>query len=62
MNKQKTNGHTEITEKIARLEKEVENLQPNGSCKNVRRDADVLLAKIRKLKEKQELHLEQQEI
>ena len=62
MNKQKENGHATITRKIEELERQVEILKPNGSCKDVRRDADVLLAKIRKLKEKQQLRLEQQEI
>ena len=53
------NGHAEIQKRIDKLEEEVKELKPNGSCRQVRLEADALLAKIEKLKERQ---LEQQEI
>jgi len=56
------NGHAntaEIKAKIKKLEEEVADLQPNGSCHDVRKHVDRLLVKIQLLKEQQ---LEQKEI
>ena len=51
MNKIDTESNSYIKEKIKELEQEVEELKPNGSCKNVKRDIETLLARIQKIKQ-----------